>query len=113
MKKEYRIKKEKEFQYVFQHGQNIANRQLVLYIHPKPGQEHFRVGLSVGKKIGNAVERNQVKRYIRQALHELEAHIPAEMDFLLIARADIQDKSFSQVKQSIQHVMKLAHILKL
>lgn len=112
MKKEYRIKKEKEFQYVFQNGQNVANRQLVLYIYPKPEQSHFRVGLSVGKKIGNAVERNQVKRYIRQALHELEAYIPENIDFLLIARADIKDKSFTQVKQSIQHVMKLAHILK-
>lgn len=111
MKKIYRVKKESEFQCVFKNGQSIANRQLVLYVYPKPEQVHFRVGLSVGKKIGNAVERNQVKRYLRQALHELESVIQPDIDFILIARQDIKGKSFIQVKQSMIHVMKLANIL--
>lgn len=112
MKKEYRVKKESEFQKVFHQGVSKANRQLVLYVYPKPGQAHFRVGLSVGKKIGNAVERNQVKRYLRQALHELEDMIEAEIDFILIARKDIQLMKYNQVKNSIIHVMNLAGILK-
>ena len=86
MKKAYRIKKEREFQHVYHHAQTYANRQLVLYVYPKPEQAHFRVGLSVGKRIGNAVMRNKVKRYLRQSLQDLEHEIPHEYDYLLIAR---------------------------
>ncbi|WP_028124868.1 ribonuclease P protein component [Eremococcus coleocola] len=111
MKKKYRVKKEKEFQEVFHHGQSIANRQLVLYTYAKPGQSHFRVGLSVGKKMGNAVERNQIKRYLRQALHELEPAIQTDLDILLIARKDICGRSMAEVRKSMIHVMNLAHIL--
>ncbi|XJS10648.1 ribonuclease P protein component [Aerococcaceae bacterium WGS1372] len=111
MRKDYRVKKEHEFQRVFHEGESVANRQLVLYVYPKVEQAHFRVGLSVGKKIGNAVERNQVKRYLRQALHELEPAIKPDMDFLLIARKDIQTKTFHQVKSSIIHVMNLAGVI--
>ena len=111
MRKEYRVKKEYEFQRAFREGESVANRQLVLYVYPKPEQAHFRVGLSVGKKIGNAVERNQVKRYIRQALLELEPAIQSDIDFLLIARKDIQTKTFHEVKSSIIHDMNIAGIL--
>ena len=45
----------------------------LLSIHlKKPDQKHFRIGLSVSKKIGNAVTRNRIKRYIRQAFLEFE-----------------------------------------
>lgn len=111
MRKDYRVKKEYEFQRVFHEGKSVANRQLVLYVYPKPEQAHFRVGLSVGKKMGNAVERNQIKRYIRQALLELKPAIQSDIDFLLIARKDIQTKTFLEVKSSIIHVMNLAGIL--
>lgn len=111
MKKAYRVKSEKEFQKVFHNGESIANRQLVLYVYPKPEQVHFRVGLSVGKKMGNAVKRNQIKRYLRQALLELKPAIKPDVDFILIARHDIRDKDYFQVKRSIIHVMKLANIL--
>lgn len=111
MKKAYRIKKESEFQTAFKKGKSFANRQLVLYVYPKPEQVHFRIGLSVGKKNGNAVKRNQIKRYLRQGVYELSSVIRPDVDILLIARQDIRDKTFLQVKQSLIHVMKLANIL--
>lgn len=111
VKKAYRIKKETEFQHVYRHAETFANRQLVLYVYPKVEQAHFRVGLSVGKRIGNAVKRNQVKRYLRQALHELEAEIPMAYDYLLIARPDIATKDGATIKKSIRHVFGLAKLL--
>ncbi|MCS0543524.1 ribonuclease P protein component, partial [Aeromonas veronii] len=55
MKKEYRIKKNQDFQTVFKSGKSSANRQFIVYVYERDELEHFRIGLSVSKKIGNAV----------------------------------------------------------
>ena len=111
IKKEYRVKSDQDFQRVFHEGNSVANRQLVLYVYQKNNQEHFRVGLSVGKKIGNAVLRNQIKRYLRQSLLELKPWIKKDIDFILIARPDIKIKNMIQIKKSMIHVMNLANII--
>lgn len=113
MKKKYRVKSDADFQRVYHQGASKANRQLVLYVYPKPGQDHFRVGLSVGKRLGNAVQRNYIKRQLRQAVLELSDWIPKEIDFLLIARQDIRNKDFQQIKASLIHVMQLMDLINL
>ena len=113
MKKAYRVKSEKDFQKVFNAGNSKANRQFVIYTLPKSGQEHFRVGISVGKKIGNAVIRNQVKRRVRQALQELdkEHSFKDELDFILIARNPVNQMDFFEIKKSLLHVLSLANVI--
>src|SRR5690625_6103972 len=98
MKKEYRVKDNKEFQYIFQNGKSFANRQLVIYFTEEVDQDHFRIGLSVGKKIGNAVTRNRIKRYLRQSFHELERDIRSEYDMIIIARQPTNNMEFKEVK---------------
>lgn len=112
MKKSFRVKAEKEFQNVFQTGRSKANRQFVIYQLEKPGQAHFRVGISCGKKIGNAVTRNAVKRKIRQALLELKPQLRNEVDFIVIARPGTANLSTEEVKKNLIHVLKLAQLLK-
>ena len=77
----------------------------------KPGQAHFRVGLSVGKKVGNAVMRNRVKRMLRASLQELAPAIEAELDFIVIARPSVSTCDSKEVMQNLQHVLKLAKII--
>ncbi|MCC5896033.1 MAG: ribonuclease P protein component [Alkalibacterium sp.] len=114
MKKAYRVKKEADFQKVFHDGQSMANRQFVIYSIPKEDQSHFRVGLSVGKKIGNAVKRNEIKRKIRHALIEMdqEDQIKPAIDFIVIARQPTREMTFHEVKKSLTHVLKKAEVLK-
>lgn len=113
MRKAYRVKSEKDFQTVFQERNSKANRQFVVYQLPKKNQHHFRVGISVGKKIGNAVVRNQIKRRIRHALRELdnEHSIKNEVDFIIIARNPVNDMTFDEIKKSLIHVLSLSKIL--
>lgn len=112
MRKEFRVKKNKEFQEIFQKGKSVANRQFVLYSLKKKDQEHFRIGLSVSKKLGNAVTRNQIKRYIRQVFHELEEQIHNDIDFVIIARKPVVEMDFFEIKQSLTHVLRLARVVK-
>ncbi|MGN8647657.1 ribonuclease P protein component [Gracilibacillus sp. HCP3S3_G5_1] len=105
MRKAWRIKKNSEFQEVFKKGASFANRQLVIYYLHKDQQQHYRVGLSVSKKIGNAVVRNQVKRYIRQAFLELDTTIKKDYDIIIIARQPVKNMDFHQIKNSLHHLL--------
>ena len=110
MRKAYRVKKEKEFQKVFQTGQSFANRKFVVYVLPKD-QPHFRVGISVGKKIGNAVARNAVKRKIRASIFDMKDMINPNLDFIVIARPSVSNLSSQEVYSNLLHVLKLAKII--
>lgn len=113
MRKTYRIKKEREFQRIFEHGQSVANRYFVIYQLPHLRQHHFRVGISVGKKVGHtAVLRNQIKRYIRQSLLELTPQMNHEIDFLVISRPYARQLSMVETKENLQHVLLKSHILR-
>ncbi|MED3561118.1 ribonuclease P protein component [Bacillus xiapuensis] len=112
MKKELRVKKNKDFQEIFQKGYSFANRQFVVYSLKKEGQEIFRIGLSVSKKLGNAVTRNQIKRYIRQAIFELKDQLCAGNDYIIIARRPAAEMDFFEVKKSLTHVLKVGKVLK-
>ncbi|RHW40454.1 ribonuclease P protein component [Neobacillus notoginsengisoli] len=112
MKKEFRIKKNKEFQAVFKKGQSTANRQFIVYVLKKEEQPLFRIGLSVSKKIGNAVVRNRIKRYIRQSVFEMKDGLAGGRDYVIIARKPAAEMDFFEVKKSLAHVLKLAKSLK-
>ncbi|MCP8971212.1 ribonuclease P protein component [Ectobacillus ponti] len=110
MKKKNRVKKNDEFQAVFQRGKSQANRQFVLYQLDKPEQTHFRIGLSVSKKVGNAVVRNRIKRMIRQVFTELKDEIDSGKDFVIIARKPCAEMDYEQIKQSLLHVLQRSGI---
>jgi len=112
MKKEFRIKKNQEFQDAFKNGRSFANRQFIVYALKKEGQPYFRIGLSVSKKIGNAVMRNQIKRYVRQSVLELMDQIMPENDYVIIARKPVAEMDFSEVKKSLTHVLKVGKVLR-
>jgi ribonuclease P protein component len=113
MKKELRIKRNKDFQAAFQKGRSFANRQFVVYVLGKEDQESFRIGLSVSKKIGNAVTRNQIKRYIRQSIFELKDQLQTGNDYVIIARKPVSEMDFFEVKKSLIHVLKVGKVLQL
>lgn len=112
MRKELRIKKNKEFQEVFKKGKSVANRQFVVYVLKKEHQETFRIGLSVSKKLGNAVVRNRIKRYIRQTFLELKDDVQSGNDYVIIARKPTSEMGMHEVKKSLEHVLKVARVLK-
>ena len=112
MNKRQRIKKNEEFQKVFKKGKSFANRQFVVYCLRKEEQMEFRIGLSVGKKVGNAVTRVRIKRYIRQAFLELQDEVRQDMDYVIIARTQAATLDFHETKKSLEHVIKIAKVLK-
>ena len=108
MKKTYRVKSDKDFQAIFSKGTSVANRKFVVYQLEK-NQGHYRVGLSVSKKLGNAVTRNSIKRKIRHVIMELSPNL-LNQDFVIIARKGVEKLDYHEVKKNLLHVLKLANL---
>lgn len=81
-----RLSRSAEFDRVYRQGRSVANRYLVLYAFPRGGEEPPRVGLSVSRKVGGAVERNQLKRLLREACSRHNGELPAGHDIVIVAR---------------------------
>lgn len=86
-----RLSRSTEFQRVYRQGRSKANRYLVLYSFARGegATDDSRFGISVGRKIGNAVMRNRVKRTIREALDELAPQLADGLDYVVLARPDV------------------------
>jgi ribonuclease P protein component len=90
-RKRGRLSRSGDFDRVYREGQSHANRFLVLYTFPRgasEGEDETRLGISVSRKVGGAVERNAVKRALREAFWSVTNDEAGGRDFVLVARPD-------------------------
>jgi ribonuclease P protein component len=87
-----RLSRSGDFERVYREGRSHANRFLVLYAFPRQDPDadrsQVRLGVSVSRRVGGAVERNAVKRALREAFWSLDDALPPAHDFVLVARPD-------------------------
>ena len=90
MRKNYRVKSEKDFNAIFKSGQSFANRKFVVYMLEK-------------------VVRNRIKRKIRHVLMQHQKQL-VQADFVVIARKVVEELDYHQVEQNLLHVLKIAKL---
>jgi ribonuclease P protein component len=83
-----RLSRSRDFDTVYRRGRSASTRYLVLHWFPRDedGDGAPRLGLAVPRAVGSAVERNRVKRLLREAWRELLPTVPAGHDYVLAAR---------------------------
>lgn len=86
-----RLSRSAEFDRVFRSGRSHAGKDLVLYVFPRGDEQAPRLGLSVSRKVGGAVERNRVKRMLREAFSREAGRLPTGSDVVVIARPGCRD----------------------
>lgn len=86
--KRSRLSRSAEFDRVFRQGRSQGNRVLVLHVFPRGESSDVRVGLSVSRRVGGAVERNHVKRLLREAFEREADRLPEGQDVVLVARPE-------------------------
>jgi ribonuclease P protein component len=86
-----RLSRSAEFDRVYRQGRSVGNRHLVLYAFPTGGSEVPRLGLSVSRKVGGAVDRNRVKRLLREAFARRQDGVPVGQDLVIVARPEVRE----------------------
>jgi ribonuclease P protein component len=81
-----RLSRSGEFDRVYREGRSHASRHLVVYSFPRADADSPRLGVSVGRNLGGAVERNRVKRLLREAFWARAEELPDGLDFVIVAR---------------------------
>ncbi len=93
-RKRGRLSRSGDFDRAYRDGRSHANRHVVLYAFPRAPDDagdEVRLGVSVGRKVGGAVERNKVKRAMREAFWGLSERLPAGHDFVLVGRSGVAE----------------------
>ena len=90
-RKRGRLSRSGDFDRVYREGHSHGNRFLVVYAFPRSDDdgEEIRLGISVSRKVGGSVDRNAVKRAIKEAFWSIGPGLPDGHDFVLVARPDV------------------------
>jgi len=90
-----RIKDSDDFASTIKHGRTIRNQSFTIH-YAVNNMGHTRVGISVSKKLGNAVKRNRIKRQIRSMCRNLINFDANELDLVIIAKNNFTNNSFGE-----------------
>lgn len=108
LKQCYRLKKRQDFRRVYQRGNSLKNRAFVLCFRAtgrRLANTPPRIGFSVSKKIGKAVERNRVRRRLREACRLELANFRPGFDYVLIARLGAKAESVASLRQKLKKLL--------
>ena len=105
-----RLTKPADFDRVYTDGQKIGSASLALFFDPSPS-ETTRVGISVSKKMGNAVTRNRIKRLLREAFRLNKHKLKKGYDLLFVARRGVRDMRFREVETEVLHLLRRGELL--
>ena len=104
MRKLYIVKNKRDFDRIIKDGRYRKNNSYVIY-YEKNDLPYDRFGISVGKKIGNAVSRNKHKRKLRAIIDNYKKLYVNSQDYIIILRGSAKDKDFQTLNNDFTILM--------
>ena len=111
MKKKFIIKKNYYIHKIILEKKSIANSYFIIY-QKKNNLEHFRYVVSIGKKIGNAVVRNKIKRQIKAVIYQKKREIIENYDILIIVRPKVNCLNYLEIEKQLLNALSKAKLIK-
>lgn len=109
MKYSESLKKNRDFQLLYDHGTSYANKYLVMFVKPNNSNQN-KLGISVSKKVGNSVIRHHIKRLIKESYRLHEEEFNSGLNIVVIARTSAKDADFKKIESALLHVANLHKI---
>ena len=109
MKYSESLKKNADFNLVYQSGRSLANKYLVMYVREN-GVNKNKLGISVSKKVGNSIVRHHLTRLVRESYRLQEDHFRCGLDIVVIARNSAKDKGYREIESALIHLGNLHKI---
>lgn len=104
-----RLRRPSAFDRIYQSGRAFGDALLVLHVHPSPDRPgSSRVGFVAGKKVGNAVIRNRVKRRLRELVRARQRSWDPAMELIIRARPGASGASFADLERSLDRLFRKA-----
>ena len=104
------LKKNSEFQNVYENGKSYANKYLVMYVL-KNDLNRNRIGISVSKKVGNSVIRHRITRLIRESYRLQEDMFNSSLDIVVLARSTAREVGYKEIESALLHLGGLHKII--
>ena len=109
MKKKNIVKENKDFSRIINNEKKYWNDAFSVY-YDKNNIGNYRIGISVSKKIGNAVVRNKIKRQIRNIADNNKNIYQKNTDYIIIVRRNYINLKFSELeKKYLELITKITH----
>jgi ribonuclease P protein component len=108
-RKSERLRKSSEFVATMK-GKRLSTDGLSLF-YRQNGTGNFRVGISVGKKLGNAVKRNRIRRRLRYCIGRVLRDHAAGYDMVFVARQELAGRQFGDVLKAVARAIQRSSIL--
>lgn len=101
-----RLRRRAEYLAVQQTGKKIHTDSFLVFVLARPELEAApaRLGVTVSKKVGNAVKRNRVKRLVREAFRRHKKQFPAGVDLVFIAKRTAVERSYEEVEKELERL---------
>lgn len=110
LRREYSLRRNKEFRYVYKRGRSVSDRNLILiYVITKT--PHLKVGFSVSKKMGNSVERNRLKRRMKEAFFSMLDAVSQNSLLVFVPRDAVRSAEYSDILLSVGNLLKKAGLM--
>jgi ribonuclease P protein component len=114
VKRANRLSRSRDFDAVYRQGRSVSSRFLVLYWFPHEDPAAPRFGFSVPKAIGGAVERNRIKRQLREVWQARLDRVPAGNDYVLIVRSGLPEavaaNGFDWLGERVDEVLSMTKV---
>ena len=109
----HRLCKHADYQLVYKASRKQFGKQLAYFHAPRPPERRSnttgpRIGLTVPKALGNAVDRNRIKRRMREAVRAALPLLTAPVDVILHPRRSVIDLDFTQLKREVATIFRSA-----